>query len=730
MSELFVPDGSAGEAASPGMLAPGSGSGYAELRRLPFFDGIPNELLRQAIAGGAIERRVVDRDQFVAEPTGVAAGHARIVFVYRGQVAAGVFDAPELAERVAEQRRRAAMSDDERKQLSALPLPPLARMAKKNVALFVEGDLFNSGALSAGTGEPVAFYATAPTTMAVIHHGLVADLAARFPFFEQRMRRAITVSHQRLAYVTGVKQEVLDFFVRHGISVSGEMVRIRQLDRCIDCKQCEIACEERYGAKRLTLGGYQLGMLDFIYTCRTCTDQRCVDPCDYDSIKYDPEIGEVVINEATCTGCTLCAQACPYDAIEMVDVEDPSNPTFREAFKLRLELDDSLKSGPGAGRIARARRIANKCDHCSTYRDQACVSACPTGALIELSAYDLFRERSPAAVAMARAGYNQEAKRDRKENLPTRPFVHGVGVRDGGEAKVRRGQLGPVILWGIGIAAFLLALLEILLRTYSPANSLQYFQLMQGGEMEPAMAIAKVNFHPGTELAIWCGYIGTALMAISAIYPMFRRFRAFRFVASNTMWFDFHMMAGVVGPLFIILHSAMKLDNWVSAAFWCMVIVVISGVIGRYLYTQVPDLLNGRELEELDHARAMKVLAERHPFAAAEAEKDLAAHRSQIESLLDAGLVRVLIWMIIEDLTRSFRWIRRRRRLAKTSAPRSVRKELVRRTGRLMLIDRRRVLAPRAQLLLHSWKLVHVPFTILLVAISALHIWVAFQFSM
>lgn len=732
MSDLLVVDGPGGPGVpgSPGMLAPGPQGGYGELRRLPIFDGIPNELLRDAITSGGIERRRLERDVFVADPVGVRAGEARIVFVYEGQVAAGVFDSDDLTRRLVEQQERAAMSEDELQQVSALPPPPLARLAKKNVALFVEGDLFNSAALSASATQPIAFYTTAPTTMVAISHGAVADLAARFPFFEQRMKRAITASRQRLAYVTGVKQEMLDFFVRHGISVSGEMVRVRQLDRCIDCKQCEIACEERYGAKRLTLGGYQLGMLDFIYTCRTCTDQRCIDPCDYDSIKFDPEVGEVVINEATCTGCTLCAQACPYDAIEMVDVEDPANPTFREAFKLRLEIDDSLKSGPGAGRIARARRIANKCDHCSTYRDQACVSACPTGSLIEVSAYDLFRERSPAAVVMARAGYNQETKPDKKEVLPTHPFVRGIGVRDGGLAKVRRGQLGPVVLWALGIAAWLLALLEILLRTYSPANSLQYMQLMQDPDMQPAMALAKVSFHPGTDLAVWCGYVGTALMAISAIYPMFRRFRMFRFVASNTMWFDFHMMAGVVGPMFILLHSAMKLDNWVSIAFWCMIIVVVSGVIGRYLYTQVPDLMNGRELEELDHARAMKMLGDRHPFAAAEADKELAQHRATVEGLLDAGLIRVLIWMIAEDLTRPFRWLRRRRRIAKSSAPRKVVKELTKRTGRLMKIDRRRVLAPRAQLLLHSWKLVHVPFTILLVAISALHIWVAFQFSM
>ncbi len=46
---------------------------------------------------------------------------------------------------------------------------------------------------------------------------------------------------------------------------------------------------EALGIECVHIGGYQLGMLDFIYTCRTCTDQRCIDPCAYDSIKFDAE---------------------------------------------------------------------------------------------------------------------------------------------------------------------------------------------------------------------------------------------------------------------------------------------------------------------------------------------------------------------------------------------------------------------------------------------------------
>ena len=52
-----------------------------------------------------------------------------------------------------------------------------------------------------------------------------------------------------------------------------------------------------------------------------------------------------------------------------------------------------------------------------------------------------------------------------------------------------------------------------------------------------------------------------------------------------------------------------------------------------------------------------------------------------------------------------------------------MRKDLSRRTARLINIGRRQVVAPKAALLLNSWKKVHVPFTILLTVFSAVHIW-------
>jgi hypothetical protein len=264
---------------------------------------------------------------------------------------------------------------------------------------------------------------------------------------------------------------------------------------------------------------------------------------------------------------------------------------------------------------------------------------------------------------------------------------------------------------------------------YKPTSSLQYVLLRADG-LEPAIAQIKVGFRAGNELAVNCGYVGAGLMVLAILYTPLRRLKAFRKIASNTMWFDFHMMAGTVGPMFIVLHSALKLDNWVAIAFWSMIIVVVSGVLGRYLYTQVPDLLNGRELEELDHQRALAKLRLAHPQAVALSDQLILQQRDRAQRAAQRRLGGALAWIVMEDLRRPFLWLRRGGQFRRAGAPRKVAGELARRTARLLLVERRRVLVPRAQLLLHTWKKVHVPFSFFMAAIAAVHIWWAFENSL
>jgi hypothetical protein len=288
------------------------------------------------------------------------------------------------------------------------------------------------------------------------------------------------------------------------------------------------------------------------------------------------------------------------------------------------------------------------------------------------------------------------------------------------------------VMWMIGLLVFLVATGEILLRLYAPTLSYEFSLLKASkdfADLRDAAILEQVTYRAGPGLSVYCGLAGAGLMVFAAIYPIFRRMRMFRWLASNTMWFDFHMMAGTVGPMFIILHCALQLHtNVPGVAFWSMAIVVVSGFLGRYLYAQVPELASGVELEQLDHERAFQAARPRLPVPMAEIDRELAEQRKRADDAARSpSVTRALWWLLFQDVYRIPRTLARRGRLKQLGVDYKTRADLARRAARMIVIGRRQVVAPKAQLLLHSWKKVHVPFTIILTAFAAFHIWDAWS---
>lgn len=93
------------------------------------------------------------------------------------------------------------------------------------------------------------------------------------------------------------------------------------------------------------------------------------------------------------------------------------------------------------------------------------------------------------------------------------------------------------------------------------------------------------------------GIVGTLLILIGVFSYIGRKKKKFLpRVGALKYWLEFHIFLCSVGPLLILFHTAFKFGGIVSISFWSMVAVVLSGVIGRFIYIQIPRTIQGREL--------------------------------------------------------------------------------------------------------------------------------------
>jgi hypothetical protein len=64
-----------------------------------------------------------------------------------------------------------------------------------------------------------------------------------------------------------------------------------------------------------------------------------------------------------------------------------------------------------------------------------------------------------------------------------------------------------------------------------------------------------------------------------------------------SQWMQFHIFTGIVGPFMVLLHTAWRFQGLAGAVTLMTVIVVLSGFIGRYIFTAVPRNADGLLLE-------------------------------------------------------------------------------------------------------------------------------------
>jgi anaerobic dimethyl sulfoxide reductase subunit B (iron-sulfur subunit) len=94
------------------------------------------------------------------------------------------------------------------------------------------------------------------------------------------------------------------------------------LDRCVQCHACEIACKAHNGVElgikwRQVVGMWTGKYPDLIhrtitYSCMHCGVPDCLEACPTGAIIKRTEDGIVLVDRELCNGCGVCAEVCPY----------------------------------------------------------------------------------------------------------------------------------------------------------------------------------------------------------------------------------------------------------------------------------------------------------------------------------------------------------------------------------------------------------------------------------
>lgn len=244
---------------------------------------------------------------------------------------------------------------------------------------------------------------------------------------------------------------------------------------------------------------------------------------------------------------------------------------------------------------------------------------------------------------------------------------------------------------------------------------------------------------PSGPIGLYLGFLGVVLFVGIFLYPIRKHWPWLSTKGSTRHWLDIHVLMGLTAPFIVAFHSTLKFKGIAGMAFWIMFAVSASGVVGRYLYAQIPRKistaeLSMKELQELQENLSRELAAQRLLPA-----DDLRSLLRMPDANRVAGLpiVVALVYMMILDVTRIFR-VARLRRHALTLAE-SLRtmagffptrnrelEKAIHAAAEEAALSKRVLFLSRSQKVFHLWHVVHKPFSYAFAVLALVHIGLQF----
>ena len=356
--------------------------------------------------------------------------------------------------------------------------------------------------------------------------------------------------------------------------VDGANLLVMDMDLCVRCGNCSLACHKVHGQSRLLRRGIHITRPVKIgakrtqhvlspQVCMHCKDPECLTGCPTGAIFRDPT-GHVDIDAATCIGCFDCATQCPYDAISMV----PRNGDVSNGFDLfgTLKRTLSLKlPAPPPEPDPSDDVVAIKCNLCehtplnpegARRPAYSCEENCPTGALVRVDPIKYFEEIA-GTQGLIFQDQTHAIGRNIHKSDPLARVWHAIG---GGLTIVAT----IAAIWGLAV------------------NGLD-------GRLG------------GTWLTMrWLtGLVGMVGVVIVMSYPARKQIYRRR-AGALRYWMLAHCYFGAFAGILLLLHSGTRTGGLITTSLYIAFdVVIVSGLFGIASYIVAPRLMTSIEGDPL-----------------------------------------------------------------------------------------------------------------------------------
>ncbi len=229
------------------------------------------------------------------------------------------------------------------------------------------------------------------------------------------------------------------------------------------------------------------------------------------------------------------------------------------------------------------------------------------------------------------------------------------------------------------------------------------------------------------------GIIGTSMVLLLFLYSARKRERLFLRFGPMRRWLNIHIFLGIMGPVLITLHTAMKFNGIVSISYFSMLAVMFSGILGRYIYMQIPRDPSGAtlSLEQIaakDQAMS-KQLGEKYKLTASVQQR--IQKISEMQAIDSVNGLSALFKIMANDLKRPFllNKLKREIRAQNLRIPPEIFAQVMHIVKQKSLLLRKKACLDTANQVFHYWHVIHKPFAYVMIIIMFVHVMVAVTFG-